>query len=204
MIFEAIRKSKIKGGTMLGVHNAFCPVLVTEYSKYFELLVVEIAVNKMKIRHVSGYGPQENWPDNKKTPFFEALEAEVSRAELEGRSVIICMDANSKLGSEFIPRDPHGQSQNGKILAGILDRHALIVLNGLKEKCDWLITRQRSTENGLELSVIDFVITSSDLVKHVVSVTIDEKREHVLAKLIKDKKKKLLNQKVIIMSFLPN
>ena len=33
---------------------------------------------------------------------FEALEAEVSCAELEGRSIVICMDANSKLGPAYI------------------------------------------------------------------------------------------------------
>ena len=153
---------------------------------------MEISVCEMKIRLISGYGPQENWCENKKTPFFEALEAEVSRAELEGRSVIICMDANSKLGPNYIKGDPHSQSQNGKLLAGILDRHALIVLNSLKEKSTGIITRQRVTENGLEESVIDFVIMSSDLITHVTSVNIDDRREHVLVKLMKDKKKRII------------
>ena len=40
-VFEAIRK-KEGGGTMLGVHESLKPVLVSEYSEKFELLVVEV------------------------------------------------------------------------------------------------------------------------------------------------------------------
>jgi predicted nucleic acid-binding Zn-ribbon protein len=40
VIFEAIRKGKQKGGSMLGVHVDLCPVLVQEYSDKFELIVV--------------------------------------------------------------------------------------------------------------------------------------------------------------------
>ena len=47
-IFEAIRKSKQKGGTMLGVHVDLEPVLVKEYSDHFELLVLEIKINDLK------------------------------------------------------------------------------------------------------------------------------------------------------------
>ena len=49
-IFEAIRK-KEKGGTMVGVHSALQPVLVQEYSEEFELLVVEVKINKKEIRN---------------------------------------------------------------------------------------------------------------------------------------------------------
>ena len=79
-------------------------------------------------------------------------------------------------------------------MSGILDRHALIVLNGLKEKSTGLITRQRVIEDGLELSVIDFVIMSSDLIRHVMSVHIDDMREHVLVKIMKDKKRKIIKK----------
>ena len=194
-IFEAIRKSKLKGGTMIGINVALQPVLVSEYSEEFELLVVEITISKMQIRIISGYGPQENWEEQKKTPFFEALEAEIACAETEGRSVIICMDANSKLGPEYIPGDPHARSQNGKILAEIVERHALIVLNGVKAKCTGVITRHRNTEAGLEQSVIDFVITSCDLIKRIAFVHIDDRREHVLTKITKSKKNKTIKNR---------
>ena len=65
-------------------------------------------------------------------PLFIALEEEISKAEIAGKSISIGFDANSKLGQEWIQEDPHGQSQNGKILEGLLQRHALIVANGDK------------------------------------------------------------------------
>ena len=43
-IFESIRKEK-DGGTLIGVHKALKPVLISEYSDPFEILVVEIVVN---------------------------------------------------------------------------------------------------------------------------------------------------------------
>ena len=197
IIFEAIRKSKVKGGSMLGVHADLNPVLVKEYSEEFELIVVEINSGDTHIRVITGYGPQENWDETKRTPFFEALESEIVCAELDGRSVIISMDANSKLGPKYIEQDPHAQSQNGKLLADVMNRHALTVVNGLKEKCVGAITREKCTVEGVERSVIDFVITSSDLVKHIQSMHIDEKRTHVLTKLIKTKKGKIKHTKKV-------
>ena len=44
VIFEAIRKNKEKGGSMLGIDMNLQPVLVNEYSETFELIVVEIQV----------------------------------------------------------------------------------------------------------------------------------------------------------------
>ena len=61
-VFEAIRK-KVKGGTMIGVHKGLKPFLIEEYSSEFELLVVEVKIANKDIRIISGYGPQENWPE---------------------------------------------------------------------------------------------------------------------------------------------
>ena len=49
------------------------------------------------------------------------------------------------------------------ILETIIERNNLIVVNGLKEKRKGVITRQRSTVNGIEQSVIDFVIIPNNL-----------------------------------------
>ena len=180
VIFESIRKSRMKRGSMLGVNVDLNPVLVKEYSDDFELVVVEVKAGNTSIRIMTGYGPQENWEYKDKTPFFEALESEITCAELEGKPEIISLDAKSKLGSRFIDKDPHEQSRNGKLLADILERHALVVVNGLKEKCTGLITRERRTVDGTERSVIDFVITSSILVKHIDKMHIDDGRVNVL------------------------
>ena len=55
-IFEAIRKGKEKGGSMIGVHKALRPILITELNDPFELLVVEIRIGNREIRVMSGYG----------------------------------------------------------------------------------------------------------------------------------------------------
>ena len=80
--------------------------------------------------------------------FFVKLEEEINKAEMLGKSIFLEMDANSKLGSEFIQNDPHSQSQNGRTLEGIIRRHELVVVNGLRDKCTGLITRKRVTRKS--------------------------------------------------------
>ena len=73
--FEAIR-SKKGGGTLISAHKNLNPKLIEEYSDIFEILVVEIETELKSIRVISGYGPQENWEEEKRLPFFLALETE--------------------------------------------------------------------------------------------------------------------------------
>ena len=102
MVFEAIRKAK-HGGTVCAIHQDFNPKLIEEYNDPFELLIVEIEVDKRSIRVITGCGPQENWEESRRLSFFIALEAEIVKSELAGKAVIIEMDANSKLGEKYIP-----------------------------------------------------------------------------------------------------
>ena len=136
---------------------------------------------------MTGYGPQENWPIAARMPFFLALEEEVVKAELAGKSLIIELDANSKLGPDLIPGDKHKQSDNGRILAGIVERHGLLIGNALKQ-CEGLVTRRRVTAETTEESTIDFVLLSTDLLDEIDSILVDEKRAHVLTKIRKTKK----------------
>ena len=64
VVFEAIRKKK-GGGTLMAVHKDLKPKLIEEYSAEFELLVVEVVVKSQSIRLITGYGPQENWEEEK-------------------------------------------------------------------------------------------------------------------------------------------
>ena len=82
-IFEAIRKGKQKGGTMVGVHKSLKPILITELDDPFELIVVEISIGNNEIRVMPGYGPQENWSPEQREPFFQALEAATSHQKCE-------------------------------------------------------------------------------------------------------------------------
>ena len=121
-------------------------------------------------------------------PFFTALEEEVSKAELAGRAVMICCDANSKMGPEYIPGDPHDISENGKIVEGIIERHALVVANGIKGKSKGVITRKRITIDGEEKSAIDLVLLSEELVENVKEVIIDEGKQFALESISKTKR----------------
>ena len=148
-IFEAIRKKK-GGGTILGAHKALKPILIQEYSDEYELIVIEICVGGKVIRVMTGYGPQETWTPDQRMPFFMSLEEEISKAELAGCSIMLCFDANSKMGPQHIQGDPHPQSENGKVLEGIFERHAISVANGLRGKVRGVITRERTTKNNFE------------------------------------------------------
>ena len=75
-------------------------------------------------------------------------------------------------------------------MGDIIEGHALVVGNGIEGKSMGLITRERHTTEGIEKSVIDFVIMSSDLARHIEYVHIDDKRINVLTKLGKQKKGK--------------
>ena len=110
---------------MLGIHKSLEPVLIEEYSEKFELIVTEVKIGNTEIRILTGYGPQENWTDEDKMPFYVALEEEIVKAQTEGKSIIMELDANCKLGSEYIPNDPKPMSTNGRIMARIIERHAL-------------------------------------------------------------------------------
>ena len=185
VVFEAIRMKE--HGTMLGAHVKLQPVLINEYSETFEMLVVQVKVEGREIRVITGYGPQENIKTEKAMPFFSKLEEEIISAKLANKSIIIQLDANSKLGKNVIPKDTKDQSPNGAVLADILDRNALIVANSLETKCSGVITRRRSIEGRVKESVIDYVIISADLLGDIEELIIDEKQEHALTKITHSK-----------------
>ena len=200
VIFEAIRIKE--HGTMLGAHVMLQPILISEYNEEFEMLVVQVKVEGREIRVITGYGPQENQKSEKIMPFFTKLEEEIVSAKLAKKSLIIQMDANSKLGKEIIPNDPREQSPNGVILCDIIQRNELIVANALTTKCSGVITRRRTTEVGVEESIIDFLIISSDLVDNLEELIVDEEREHALTKLTHSKNtvKKVISDHNVMLS----
>ena len=67
-VFEAIHQKE--HGTMMGVHEDLNPILISEHSDLFEMLVVQVSVDKKDIRIITGYGPQENLEISKRMPFF--------------------------------------------------------------------------------------------------------------------------------------
>ena len=66
------------------------------------MLVMQVGVDGREIRVITGYGPRENLKADKTMPFFSKLEGEVESAKLAKKSIIIQIDANSKLGESVI------------------------------------------------------------------------------------------------------
>ena len=180
VVFEAIQTKK-GGGTMCAVREELNPKLIEEYKDPFELLVVEIEVKKKEILIITGYGTQENMEEGKILPFFMALEEEVEKATNTRKSIVIKIDANSKLGPNYIPGDPHEITMNGRLLAQIVERQNLMVVNG-SNKCRGLITRRRQANDKVEENVIDLFIISNDLNDDLESLEIVENRKHVLTR----------------------
>ena len=120
-------------------------------------------------------------------PFFSTLEEEIVSALITHKSVIIQMDANSKLGKDLVPKDVHEQTANGAALVGIINRNSLIVVNSLRQKVKGSITRKRIKVDGVEESIINFVIISADLLEDVDEMIIDEDKDFALSKIVKEK-----------------
>ena len=90
-------------------------------------------------------------------PFWIALEEEIAAAEINGRAVIIQFDANARLGKQHIKNGPKEISENGKVLAGILDRSQkrqnicdnLFVMNAITNEA------KQQIENACDVGVYD-------------------------------------------------
>ena len=71
-----IRKDKGGGGLLTAVHKTLKPVSVSEEDDT-EILVVQGIVNDSKIRFINGYGPQENYNEERRGKFFSRLDLDV-------------------------------------------------------------------------------------------------------------------------------
>ena len=184
--FEKIRKTRGGGGLLTVVHEDLEPVLVSEGNDDIEILVVEGVIGSEKLRIINGYGPQEDDDIKDILTFWQEFEAEIMKAKDNGCLIIAEMDANAKLGSTIIKKDPNEMSNNGRLLMDIIERQNLIVANCL-EICKGTITRQRELEHKTEKSVIDYIVVCQELSKHLIEVSIDEDRVNVLERFVKKK-----------------
>ena len=182
IVFEHIRKKSGGGGLLTAVHKNLKPVSVGDETET-EILVVQATFQNKVVRLINGYGPQDesNSSDEEKLKFFNRLDVEVKSSKIAGAMVCVQMDANSKLGSVYVPGDKKPMSKNGKLLAQVIDDNDLIVVNGTN-KCNGVITRYRKTVNGVEESVIDFFIVCRRFFDLINSLFIDEKRIFPLTK----------------------
>ena len=170
------------GGLLIACSNAVNPVLIFEGDSECEIIVVEAQFSDIKIRFIAGYGPQEIAPPVVREKYRSTIEEQVERAYLVGCKVLIAEDANSKLGKDIIPNDPHPISENGKLLDGMIRRQNLKIINNSELCKGGPITRRRIVNGRIEESCIDFILTSEDLAVHLQSATIDSEQLHCLTK----------------------
>ena len=182
------RKESLGGGLIVGVHKDLESVLVREGDDETEAMVIHVEIEGMTLKVVNAYGPQKNATKERKEKFWEFLEEEYIKAELENLGFIIQMDGNMHGGSKVIKDDPNPQNYNGKLLEEFLTRNnGLIVANNL-DICEGKITRQRILKNKTERAILDLFIINEKMKPFLTKVTIDEDRKFCLGNFAQVKK----------------
>jgi hypothetical protein len=95
--------------------------------------------------------------------------------------VLVQLDANAKVGKSVIPSDTKETSENGKLLINLIERENLYLQN-ISQFCKGVITRQRNTKNGVERSVIDYILTCEKLNRYFEEMIIDDGQTFTLMK----------------------
>ena len=143
---------------------------------------MQIKLNSKQIRIIAGYGPQECAPVVVRETYRTTMEEQVVRAYLAGESVIIAEDSNAKLGPDWIKGDPHLISENGKLLASMIERQNLFLINKSAKCSGGPVTRRRVVDKHEEASCIDFIMTSPYLSKNLENAIIDSKQLYAMTK----------------------
>ena len=138
-------------------------------------------INATSTRLINGYGPEETDSKERIAAFYTRLEEEIISCSSNSCEIILQLDANAKLGNKIIPGDPNDMSPNGRLFLDIITRNNLFLVNS-SELCKGIITRKRSTINGDEESVIDYLLTSDGIKSFLVEMIIDEERVNTLTK----------------------
>ena len=140
----------------------------------------------MKVRFLTGYGPQEGSSQELINKFYATLEEEIINCEQEGCGLVAELDCNAKLGARIVPGDPNEMSINGRLLWEILERRECTAVNST-EKCRGVITRSRIKGSKKEESVLDYFITNSVITQLVERMEIDETKVQALTRFYKGK-----------------
>ena len=163
------RKTAKGGGVAIFVKNDKKSIVAPHYThRDIELLWISIH-RRLNTPVFIGvyYGKQESTCSVQKiTDEMDLLSEELLEKKQEGE-MILCMDANAKIGllGESV-------SRNGKLISNVFDECEMVVINGT-DKCDGQITRQ-NRKNKEERSAIDFVTATQDASDWIARMKIDE------------------------------
>ena len=180
-MFYLYRQDSQGGGLVLGVDKEIESTLVREGNDAVEAIVVQVRIETLTVKIIVGYGPQENALMEKKEKFWEFLEDEIVKADLENHGLIIQMDGNLHAGPNVVKNDPNSQNINGKLFMKFLERNPnLFVANNLNI-CQGTITRKRVLENRTEKAILDFFIMNEIMRPLLLEMVIDEERDFCLS-----------------------
>ena len=139
--------------------------------------MVQIKVGHLDVRVFNAYGPQED-EFSASFKFWLSLEKEIMKAKQQNCCILLEMDANAKIETEF-----QKLSENGKLLMDLCGRQDLKILNN-SPLCQGVITRHRITKHKEEKSTLDYVVVCDVLANYVTNMLIDEKRMFTLTKFV--------------------
>ena len=188
-IFELVRKQSRGGGLAILVKPDLNPVWISEGDDVTEMLVVEVHIKELSIRIINCYGPQETDSIERKTLFWSRLQTEVNEAIDNNIAVIVQMDGNLHAGEQVIKGDPNKMNANGKLFSTFLDNNPSMVLVNSSDKCQGVITRQRTKGDKVEQAVLDYALVCNTLEPYLESMIIDEDRKYSLTSYLNGKMK---------------
>ena len=174
----------------IGIDNDIESTLVREGFDDVKALVVQVVLGTISVTVIVAYGLQENVLKAKKDKFWEFLENEVIKAELEGHGLIIQMDGNLHGGPKLIRNDPNQQNTNGKLFMQFLERNASLFVANYLDICQGVITRQQKLVERTEIAVLDFLVMNEKMRTFLSKLIIDEEREFCLSNFSQVKKNK--------------
>ena len=136
------------------------------------ILAVKLMYPKCSIRVIVTHAPQETDKLESRERFFQKLKLEIERGEINGDSIMVVGDMNSRVENGI---DDGNQltSSNGKFLKSVVDEHHLRIANfhtGAIGK--W--TRIQKSKRCEEKSTIDYMLLDETLYQGVMEIVIDE------------------------------
>ena len=166
--FGKAREGKAGGGVGICVANDMKAVISPHHTKR-ELEIIWISIHRpgqLPIAIGVYYGKQESVAYDEISEEFHNLTEEILEKKASGE-IILCMDANSKIGlmGESV-------SRNGKLLREMVEECELDIVNE-KSVCHGVITRQ-NRKNVEESSAIDLVLATNEASLWIEKMMIDE------------------------------
>ena len=161
-----------KCGVAIGIKlQTFKSVLDVTSTDLQDIVAVRISMETCTVRVILGYAPQETETVEVRENFFTEMEIEVAKCKMEDEIPLVIGDLNAKI--EWNDNKIIAITPNGRLLKNMVESHELEVIN-FSQVCTGKWTHVIRTTGAS--SVLDYVITSSELRKSIEELVIDEER----------------------------